>query len=79
MTDALRKLFNYHPQLRTAVFTCEWSDGVRYDRAGTWFETCRSGWRHVACAAQLAKTSALSTAATVVTSGDGIHIFPPGR
>ncbi|MEZ4582295.1 MAG: hypothetical protein R3A10_11800 [Caldilineaceae bacterium] len=33
MTDALRKLFNYHPQLRTAVFTCEWSDGVRHDRA----------------------------------------------
>ena len=82
MTDALRKLFNYHPQLRTAVFTCEWSDGVRFDRAGTpWFEAVpvyrvKPMWRVLLNGKDI---SYLDGPATMVTPGDEIHIFPPGR
>jgi molybdopterin converting factor small subunit len=80
--DALRKLFNYHPEMREAVFTREWSDGTRLDRAGTpWFEAIavyrvRPMWRVLLNGKDI---SYLDGLATGITPGNEIHVFPPGR
>ncbi len=82
MQHALRKLFNYLPNVRGDIFDLEWQEGEVVDHTGTpWFQPEKSYrikpmWRVLLNGKDV---SFLDGAATAIQPGDEIHIFPPGR
>lgn len=82
MTLALRKLFNYYPQARAEIFDLHWLGGERDDATGTpWFTVekayrVKPMWRVLWNGRDL---SYLGGPEVVISPGDEISIFPPGR
>jgi molybdopterin converting factor small subunit len=78
----LEKFFNYFPQARAEVFEIDWLGGEREDATGTpWFTTekvyaIKPMWRVLLNGRDLSYSGG---AATAVSAGDEISIFPPGR
>ncbi|NJO00223.1 MAG: hypothetical protein HC875_41950 [Anaerolineales bacterium] len=82
MALALRKLFNYFPQARAEIFDLHWLGGERDDATGTpWFTVekayrVKPMWRVLLNGRDL---SYVGGPDIVVSPGDEISIFPPGR
>lgn len=82
MTLALRKLFNYFPQARAELFDLHWLGGERDDATGTpWFTVekayrIKPMWRVLLNGRDL---SYVGGPEIVMSPGDEISIFPPGR
>jgi molybdopterin converting factor small subunit len=80
--ETLRKLFNYFPQLREAVFEPVWQEGERLDASGTpWLTVSpayrvRPGWRLLVNGRDVAYSGGLDLE---MSPGDEIQFFPPGR
>jgi molybdopterin converting factor small subunit len=77
--DALRKLFNYHPQVRPEALELVWQ--ADNERDSLWLEVFpvyrpRSGWRVLLNGRNIAYAGGFDSA---VTDGDTLAIFPPGR
>jgi len=77
--DALRKLFNYHPQVRLEALELVWQ--ADNERDSLWLEVFpayrpRSGWRVLLNGRNIAYAGGFDSA---VTDGDTLAIFPPGR
>jgi molybdopterin converting factor small subunit len=79
---ALRKLFDYYPQLRPEVFDPAWETGERLDATGTPWLTVqkagrvRPGWRLLRNGREVAYSGGLGQ---VLQAGDELQFFPPGR
>jgi molybdopterin converting factor small subunit len=79
---ALQKLFNYFPQARPEIFDVAWLGGERDDASGTpWFVAekayrIKPMWRVLLNGRDM---SYLGGPEIVVSPGDEISIFPPGR
>jgi molybdopterin converting factor small subunit len=82
MAVALQKLFNYFPQARAEIFDLHWLGGEREDATGTpWFTVekayrIKPMWRVLLNGRDLSYSGGPEV---VVSSGDEISIFPPGR
>jgi molybdopterin converting factor small subunit len=81
---ALRKFFNYYPQARAEVLETGWQDGERLDATGTpWLTVTRTyrikdhpAWRVLLNGRDLRYTGGLQT---MISPGDQLSVFPPGR
>jgi molybdopterin converting factor small subunit len=79
---ALRKIFNYFPDVREKVFDIAWQQGERVDSLGTPWMTVskgyrtKGGWRVLVNGADIAFGAGLETP---LSPGDELQIFPPGR
>jgi molybdopterin converting factor small subunit len=79
---ALRKMFNYYPQVRDKVFDIAWQQGERVDSLGTPWMTVEKGyrikygWRLLVNGKDIAYGQGLETP---LNAGDELHVFPPGR
>jgi molybdopterin converting factor small subunit len=79
---ALRKIFNYYPQVRDKVFDIAWQQGERVDALGTPWMTVEKGykikygWRLLLNGSDIAYGKGLETP---ILPGDKMQIFPPGR
>ncbi len=82
MEQLLRKVFNYYPEMRLAVFDVEWADSTRLDSTGTpWFEAIpvyrvKPTWRVLHNGKDI---SFADGTAVAIQPQDEIHLFPPGR
>lgn len=82
LEHAIKKLFNYLPQLRLEIFDLTWIDGERFDSTGTpWLEVhpaykVKSGWRLLLNGKDIAYHNGLDAK---LKPGDQIDLFPPGR
>lgn len=82
VTDALRKLFNYYPQLREVIFKTIWEAGERIDATGNPWMTVipayqvRPGWRLLVNGREVAYHGGLGLN---LKQGDTMEFFPPGR
>ncbi len=82
MAVALQKLFNYFPQARAEIFDLQWLGGERSDATGTpWFTVekayrVKPMWRVLLNGRDL---SYIGGPNIMVSQGDEISIFPPGR
>ena len=78
----LRRVFNYYPQTRSAVFDLDWQESERLDSAGTpWLVVektyrVRSGWRVLVNGREIDYSGGLEI---TLQPGDKMQIFPPGR
>jgi molybdopterin converting factor small subunit len=79
---ALRKIFNYYPQVRDKVFDIAWQPGERIDALGTpWMTVAKGyrikyGWRLLVNGNDISYGQGLETP---ILPGDKMQIFPPGR
>jgi molybdopterin converting factor small subunit len=79
---ALRKMFNYYPQVRDKVFDIAWQQGERVDSLGTPWMTVEKGyrikygWRLLVNGKDIAYGQGIETP---LNAGDELHVFPPGR
>lgn len=81
---ALRKFFNYFPQARAEVLETGWQDGERLDTTGNpWLIVTPTyrikehpAWRVLLNGRDLRYTGGLQT---IMSVGDQLSIFPPGR
>jgi molybdopterin converting factor small subunit len=79
---ALRKIFNYYPQVRDKVFDIAWQQGERVDALGTPWMTVEKGykikygWRLLLNGSNIAYGKGPETP---ILPGDKMQIFPPGR
>lgn len=79
---ALRKMFNYYPQVQEKVFDIAWQQGERVDTLGTPWMTVdkgyrtKGGWRVLVNGNDISYGKGLETP---LHSGDELQIFPPGR
>jgi molybdopterin converting factor small subunit len=79
---ALRKIFNYYPEVREKVFDIVWQQSERVDALGTPWMTVnkgyrtKGGWRVLVNGKDIAFGSGLQTP---INPGDNLQIFPPGR
>jgi molybdopterin converting factor small subunit len=79
---ALRKVFNYYPQVREKVFDIAWQPGERIDALGTpWMTVTKGyrikyGWRLLVNGNDISYGQGLDTP---ILPGDRMQIFPPGR
>lgn len=79
---ALRKMLNYFPHLRGAVFDIDWLEGERLDATGTpWLTVEKSyrlkpGWRVLVNGRDISYSGGLDIP---LSAGDEMQLFPPGR
>jgi molybdopterin converting factor small subunit len=79
ISDALRKFFNYHPQVRPEALERIWQS--EDERDSLWMEVVpayrpRPGWRVLLNGRNVAYEGGFGMK---VNDGDTISVFPPGR
>jgi molybdopterin converting factor small subunit len=79
---ALRKIFNYFPDVRDKIFNIAWQQSERVDALGTpWMVVdkgyyTKGGWRVLVNGNDISFGAGLETP---LNPGDDLQIFPPGR